>query len=209
MGVVHARQQIQGSGGSLDRVHAKSAASQWSAGRDIAGRCDRNRHSQTRTRAARNHGRSGLRRRSHSRWLWGDAVGEIVGGVYRVGVKYQLVVESLAHGIERDVQILGLAVSAGHRKAQIQARRPSLPAGQGAGSSRMPPARLGCAANVTEAFRCLHWPRRLGCDNDVVTVRGHWSDHRLAAQTDVQVARRKSCFGSHQTSPLRRRHSRS
>src|SRR5258706_14697379 len=49
----------------------------------------------------------------------GRCRGQIVGGVYGVRVKGQLVVESLAHGIESDVQFLGLAVAAGQGKAEV------------------------------------------------------------------------------------------
>ncbi len=50
---------------------------------------------------------------------------QIVGRVNRIGVKQQFVAESCADSIESQVQILGLAIAAGHRKAQIHTTVPA------------------------------------------------------------------------------------
>src|ERR1017187_4828945 len=50
---------------------------------------------------------------------------QVVGGVYRVGIESQFVMESFPRAVERNVEILGRAVAAGHRKSEIQATVPA------------------------------------------------------------------------------------
>src|ERR1700675_4434347 len=113
--------------------------------------------------------------------------GQVVGGVNRVGVQNQLVVESLARGIESDVQILGLAVAAGQGKAQIQT---TVPACEDSGVQALLISRLlgRTPQHGDRSLRRLDRARGAGCDYYIVTARGHRTDHRLAPQTHVQVA---------------------
>ena len=69
----------------------------------------------------------------------GDRARRVIGGVHAVGVQAQLIVPALAVSGEGYRQILGLAVAAGKREADI---RSALPSFQQAGMQRLVVRRL-------------------------------------------------------------------
>ena len=97
--------------------------------------------------------------------------------------------ESRARGIESDVQALGFAVTCRHGKTQIQTTSPAL---EQSWMQALLIRRL-LRRTTHQSDRCfwrLYRARSLSRHNDVVAVRGHRTNYRLATQRYIQVARR-------------------